>query len=541
MLGSLALLVLLSEAASAFTASALWEAWPSHRFVATSAPCLRHGELAERLKALETRHRGQVKLEEVGRSEEGRSIHLLALGRGPRRILLWSQMHGDEPSATPALLDIADFLLSRPEDPEARAILERLTLLMVPMLNPDGAERYERRNTQAIDINRDALSLVTPEGRLLKKIRDRYEPELGFNLHDQNRRTTVGETGVLATISLLAVAGDPEGTLTPGRRRSKRVCAAIATTLGSFVPGGIARYDEDWSPRAFGDNLTAWGTPVVLVESGGLPPGRPLTELTRLNFVALLAAAYGLAKDDLGEQDPSAYENLKRNQTGLYADVVLGGGSVLQPGVAEPYRADVAFDVLAGDRELAGCVQGSHAGSRIVEVGDARQLATGHRVDATGGLVVPGFVASVRGAAAQAWLDGERLDALGRLGVAAIRWHVEEAARTPAESLARQWSREGRPEIEVVAADAPEAALRLTEPPRAPASATLGAVLDALAGRSWTTRDDLAFVRGQRPPSRIAPGAAASLLVLRPGPSGGLDPDTTRLERVFLDGRELRR
>ena len=86
------------------------------------------------------------------------------------------------------------------------------------MLNPDGAERYARRNAQAIDVNRDALDLATPEGRLLKAVRDRFQPELGFNLHDQNRRTTVGDTGVLASIALLAVSGDAEGTLTPGRR-----------------------------------------------------------------------------------------------------------------------------------------------------------------------------------------------------------------------------------------------------------------------------------------------------------------------------------
>jgi len=55
------------------------------------------------------------------------------------------------------------------------------------------------------------------EGRILKGIRDRYEPILGFNLHDQNRRTAVGDTGVLATNAVLAVAGDPEGTVTPGR------------------------------------------------------------------------------------------------------------------------------------------------------------------------------------------------------------------------------------------------------------------------------------------------------------------------------------
>ena len=290
--------------------------------------------------------------------------------------MLWSQMHGDEPSATPALLDLVSTLLSV-DAPEHRLILERLTLLVVPMLNPDGAARYARRNSQAIDINRDALLLATPEGRLLKSLRDRLQPELGFNLHDQNRRTTVGETGVLATIALLAVSGDAQGTLTPGRARAKRVCSAVARTLAPFVPGGIARYDEDWNPRAFGDNLTAWGTPVVLIESGALPAAGSFADLTRLNYVALLSALHGLARDDLAGEDGARYEGLARNTDGRFVDFILEGGRILQPPGAEPYRADVAFDVLEDDSELAACPgPGPPGPSRIREVGDARLLVS---------------------------------------------------------------------------------------------------------------------------------------------------------------------
>ncbi|MET0556875.1 MAG: M14 family zinc carboxypeptidase, partial [Vicinamibacteria bacterium] len=284
----------------ALVPAALWEAWPVHRFVPTAAPCLRHAELVERLGALQARYPQDVALEEIGRSVEGRSVRQLTVGRGPRTILLWSQMHGDEPSATPALLDAVAFLLAHRSDPDAAAILERLKLIVVPMLNPDGAERYQRRNAQAIDINRDALNLATPEGRLLKAVRDRHQPELGFNLHDQNRRTSVGDTRVLASVALLAVSGDAAGTVTAGRLRAKRACTAIAAAVEPFFPGAVSRYDEDWSPRAFGDNITAWGTPVVLIESGGLAPGRPVTDLTRMNFVALLTTLAGLAADDLG-------------------------------------------------------------------------------------------------------------------------------------------------------------------------------------------------------------------------------------------------
>ena len=184
----------MSFSTQAFTPQILWEIWPEARFETTAAPCLRHSQLMESLQRLESRYKGELRVQEIGQSVLGRPIQLVTLGRGDEKILLWSQMHGDEPSATPALLDIASYLLEHADDPVARSILDKYTLLMIPMLNPDGAEVYERYNAQGIDINRDALRLVTPEGRILKRIRDEYEPMLGFNLHDQNRRHAVGDT-----------------------------------------------------------------------------------------------------------------------------------------------------------------------------------------------------------------------------------------------------------------------------------------------------------------------------------------------------------
>jgi murein tripeptide amidase MpaA len=202
----------------------LWETWTRSRFVTVPAPCLRHEDLQRDVERLRARHGGRIAVETAGESVEGRPIQLLTVGTGRRHVLLWSQMHGDEPSATPALLDMADVLLSGSGPPGTREILDGVTLLLIPMLNPDGAERYERRNAQGIDINRDALNLATPEGRLLKALRDRFDPELGVNLHDQNRRTTVGDSGVFASISLLAVAGDAagSGSVPPSQRRSAR-------------------------------------------------------------------------------------------------------------------------------------------------------------------------------------------------------------------------------------------------------------------------------------------------------------------------------
>ncbi len=547
------MLALLLSGAAPGAPQALWDGWPARRFVETSAPCLRPGELAERLRALAAAHPGRVSLEVVGRSVEGRPIQLVTLGSGPRRVLLWSQMHGDEPSATPALLDLAHALLAGDGEAE-RLILERLTLLLVPMLNPDGAFRYARRNAQAVDLNRDALLLATPEGRLLKELRDRFRPELGFNLHDQNRRTSVGDTGVRATIALLAVAGDTEGTLTPGRARARRVCAAVARALAPFAPGGISRYDEDWNPRAFGDNLTAWGTPVVLIESGAFPAGGSFPDLTRLNYVALLTALQGLAADDLAGEDLSLYEGLARNVDDRFADVVLEGGRVLQAPAVEPYRADLAFDVLEEDAELAGCpAPGAFGPSRVREIGDARLLGAARRSAASDRLLVPALAASVRGFAARSWLSPAALDAIGRLGVARLIWHVRASERPQAIAVAARLAAPGRVALEVVGTADPALALELTGPPRpAPSPLTLAAALEALAPAHapspLATRpfaERLGALTGYSGAPLLRPGAKASFLVVRPREAGALEPGTLEpgtleIESVVLDGRELR-
>jgi hypothetical protein len=530
-------------------ARAAWEAWPGTRFVQVAAPCLTPSELEARVRELAARHPGAAKLEVVGRSAEGRPIHLLEVGRGPRRVLLWSQMHGDEPSATPALLDLAHALLTSPDRGAAGRILEGTTLLMVPMLNPDGSARYRRRNAQGIDVNRDALNLATPEGRLLKQLRDRFEPELGFNLHDQDRRTTIGGTDTLATISLLGVAGDAQGTLTPGRLQARRVASAIVQALRPLVGPAIARYDEDWSPRAFGDNLTAWGTPVVLIESGGAPPAdtpagraaasagaRVYETLSRLNVSALVAALLALTEEGASSHDPAVYEALPRNSSDRFVDVVVRGGRVVTPG--PPFRADVAFDVRDDDVHRAGCAGSAPGASSIAEIGDARFLIAGREVDAAGAFVVPAFVVGVRGRAP--WLTPAALDGLGALGVGRVLWE-----RAPALGRLAGLAGRGRPRLEAVDA-IPPGIVRLERSPRPAPDRGLAAVVQALGAASRSRSMDAATLLGrllgaQRDPRALPTPLTldepASLLVVRPAPDAPEDVARGRVDSVFIDGR----
>ena len=93
----------------------------------------------------------------IGQSVLGKPIYKLQFGTGKIRILMWSQMHGNESTTTKALFDFINFLNSNTK--ESNVILDHFTFCMLPMLNPDGAKLYTRENANGIDLNRDAQNL----------------------------------------------------------------------------------------------------------------------------------------------------------------------------------------------------------------------------------------------------------------------------------------------------------------------------------------------------------------------------------------------
>ena len=62
-----------------------------------------------------------------------------------------------------------------------KTLFEHVTLYFLPMVNPDGAERFKRRNFYDIDLNRDASRLQCPEAVILKSVFDSLKADFGFN------------------------------------------------------------------------------------------------------------------------------------------------------------------------------------------------------------------------------------------------------------------------------------------------------------------------------------------------------------------------
>lgn len=321
--------------------------WDKQHITTMPASQARHADLKKYLEKLK---QAGLSVSEVGRSGENREIYQIEWGKGKTRIFMWSQMHGDEPTATSALMDMFYFL-QKNRDLKWVADLEKaVTIRAVPMLNPDGQERYQRRNAQSIDINRDARDLATPEGQLLKKLRDEWQPEIGFNLHNQNSLTTVGKSRSQATISLLAVSGNAESRFSPEGERNKRLCAVMIAALTNFIKGHIARYEDDYNPRAFGDRMSEWGTATILIETGELH-GKDEMFLTKMNFVAFLSAFHALVSGSEKTADAKTYDALTFNDTGWLFSYIFRDANIVElpddpTAKPAPFKADVAVNAF---------------------------------------------------------------------------------------------------------------------------------------------------------------------------------------------------
>jgi len=295
-------------------AQQLYQQHDAHREASIQVRRFKHADIQPLIQRLHGQNGFTVT--QLGKSIQGREINLVSVGTGPVPVLLWSQMHGDEATATMAILDIFRFLnQDHSLGTEKREILSKLTLHFIPMLNPDGAEVWTRRNALGIDMNRDAAKLQSPESRILKQVRDSLQPQVGFNLHDQRIHYTAGNSAKPATISFLAPAYDREKSINPVRSRAMKLIAAMSADIAPFIPGGIAKYDDEHEPRAFGDNIQKWGTSTILIESGGYPNDPEKQYIRKINFVAMLSSFLAIARAEESQYNEAQYWAIPENRT----------------------------------------------------------------------------------------------------------------------------------------------------------------------------------------------------------------------------------
>lgn len=238
----------------------------------------------------------------LGLSFEGRPIKMASFGKGPIKIMMWSQMHGNEPTATAAIFDLLNFFKSA-DFSFIDDIIKACTIYFIPVINPDGLEKFTRRNAQEIDINRDFLAQQSPEGRILREIHSKLKPDFALNLHDQDMLYNTPETKKTVAMSLLAPSVSDEKNTDWTREQAMKVISCINHVLQKIKPLQIARFKDEFEPRAFGDNFQKAGSATILIESGYLEGDEEQQEIRKLNFFAILAALHAISFKYYQEKD----------------------------------------------------------------------------------------------------------------------------------------------------------------------------------------------------------------------------------------------
>jgi hypothetical protein len=215
----------------------------------------------------------EVRLREIGRSREGRPLHLVTLARpgisdpweahasGRPILFIGAQVHGDEPAGKEGLMlfarDLAVGALNH--------LLDEVVFVFIPQMNPDGAEGGEwgtRANAAGYNLNRDYLRRVNPEARAVSEALVAWRPHVVVDAHELPGPVRVYDFYTLHPRNL-------NGPTAVSRFAAERAIPAIETALAGHgythivyhTAGGLAeRPEEGFAVGGFGSrSLTNYG------------------------------------------------------------------------------------------------------------------------------------------------------------------------------------------------------------------------------------------------------------------------------------------
>lgn len=256
----------------------------------------------------------------VGTSVQGRAIKAVVVGSGKTKLMMWSQMHGNESTTTKAVVDFLNFLNSK----EKTALLLRdyFTFLIVPLVNPDGAKAYTRVNANKVDLNRDMLQLSQPESKMLQKLLTDFQPDFAFNLHDQRTIFGVGDTGKPATISFLAPSFDEARSVSANRHQAMQLIAEINACVQTLIPGQVGRFDDSFNLNCVGDYFQSRGVVTILFEAGHYPEDYQREKTREVVLHAILGACRAIVDGSYKQNSVEEYLKLPENKKN-FQDLLL--------------------------------------------------------------------------------------------------------------------------------------------------------------------------------------------------------------------------
>jgi len=236
-------------------------------------------------------------------------------------------MHGNESTTTKAVLDLLEFIVTDQNDDFKNSVMELCTLKIIPVLNPDGLINYTRVNAKEVDLNRDASNLTQPESKILRRVFEEFEPEYGFNLHDQRTIFSAGKQNKPATVSFLAPAYNEAREVNETRKKAMQVIVGMNEYLQTVIPNQIGRYDDGFNLNCVGDYFQSRGTSTILFEAGHFPEDYDREETRKYIFLALYSALTEIISSDYRNKEIEGYQEIPENEK-LYYDIIIKNAEV---------------------------------------------------------------------------------------------------------------------------------------------------------------------------------------------------------------------
>ncbi|NRQ39091.1 hypothetical protein HII36_45805 [Nonomuraea sp. NN258] len=267
--------------------------------------------------------KGLVTVHRAGASGEGRDLLYAKVGTGPEVFWLQARIHGNELHSTESALQVLDHLASG--DPDAKLIRERMTLIVIPMYNPDGAEANIRQSTTParVDLNRDWENFAQPESRAWYALWQSARPRLALDLHHMGESPVIAGTNELNQFQIGIRPIDPSRLTAAQWLTNRQMSMVSVNALSGFGQTHVAKYQDIDITNAVFSRMLLGGPGPDGSDSGFATQGAIFFEvrsvgqksngyLERLFTVPTMALLNSVARGELAGTDVSGIDAIPR-------------------------------------------------------------------------------------------------------------------------------------------------------------------------------------------------------------------------------------
>lgn len=272
-----------------------------------------------------------LELEVIGQSVKGRDLYLAKYLTNPDNptILYLTQQHGNEQLTTEGALEFIKHLGTA----KAQGVLDGVNILVVPMLNPDGAmgdvdfpldgyiadggRTLTRTNANNVDLNRDHVNKLEPETQALhENVMRAYDVDYMIDLHHQGTQSE--RDGELVSGSILyPTTPNVDPAVLEG---SKRLGAVVFDAVDSTGWGHLGKYvGGDAETISRNGIAVEYGISTILFEMRGMSDNTRESAvlgqksngyLIKQTVVTLDATARAIADGSIATADTSFWDTL---------------------------------------------------------------------------------------------------------------------------------------------------------------------------------------------------------------------------------------